>query len=173
MSNNQQAETANTQTIHLTVSQYMAADTALEIIDRRLLSDDGECADYSIDPELGTVHKLLMQAVICPIDDPRNSTLLQRIGRNFATEPVTNETDPFNPFGEGVRVGAIGAAADVEIGANLADLCQLHDMPYGEAVAKRYPNGTVMMLQTERDKFGAEIYLNRVAYAVFMAWVES
>lgn len=87
-------------------------------------------------------------------------------------EQLMEQSAPFRPFGEGVRVGGTGAPGNLEIGAHLGDLCQLHGVDHERAKSLAYPDGGVMLLQTQRGVVGAEIYLTAAAYRVFMAWVE-
>jgi len=77
----------------------------------------------------------------------------------------------FRPFGDGVRIGAYGAAGNADIHANLYDLCQRYDVDYEQAKFLSYPDGSLLMLQIERDRRAAELYLSEEAYPVVMAWV--
>jgi len=77
----------------------------------------------------------------------------------------------FHPFGDGVRIGAYGAAGNADIHANLYDLCQRYGVDYDDAKHLTFPDGSLMLLQIESDKMAAELYLSEEAYQVFMAWV--
>ena len=76
----------------------------------------------------------------------------------------------FNPFGDGVRIGCIGAVGDSEISANLHGLCQHYSVDYATAKCLPYPDGSILMLQIERDSLATEIYLSEDAYPTFMRW---
>jgi len=77
----------------------------------------------------------------------------------------------FRPFGDCVRIGVYGAAGNADIHANLCDLCQRYNVDYDDAKHLTFPDGSLMLLQIERDRRAAELYLSEEAYPVFMAWV--
>jgi len=78
--------------------------------------------------------------------------------------------DRFNPFGEGVRIGAYGNAGNADIHANMKDLCSRYSVPYKQARALTYPNGSLLLLQIAKDELATELYLSEDAYPVFMRW---
>jgi len=90
---------------------------------------------------------------------------------------ISNNSQPFNPFapfGESVRIGTIGSTdGDIEILANLQDLCALHGVEYSKAINLEYPNGSMALLRSHRGGFNNNAYLTEQAYSVFMAWVNS
>ena len=76
-------------------------------------------------------------------------------------------SDPFHPFGTGVRIGGYGADGDVEIVANLSDLCHLHGVK-PEQTRLDYPEGTVLILNPNCEGMGSDVYLAEPAYDMFM-----
>jgi len=80
-------------------------------------------------------------------------------------------SDLFHPFGTGVRVGGYGAAGDVEIVANLADLCRVHGVK-PEQTRLDYPEGTVLILNPQHKGIGSDVYLAEPAYDMFMEMIE-
>jgi len=77
----------------------------------------------------------------------------------------------FPPFGTGVRIGGHGAAGNMEIAANLSDLCRLHGVK-PERFRMDYPDGSVLILSPERGKLGSDVYLAEPAYDMFMERIE-
>ncbi|MDX8383522.1 MAG: hypothetical protein R8M45_05535 [Ghiorsea sp.] len=80
--------------------------------------------------------------------------------------------DPFQPFGKGVRIGAVAyVAGNQALAANLEDLCALHHVDYATAVHLDYPNGSIAMLNSKPDGVAGDLYLLESAYGVFMSWM--
>jgi hypothetical protein len=77
----------------------------------------------------------------------------------------------FHPFGDGVRIGGYGASGDVELAANLADLCRVHGVS-PERSQLNYPDGTVLILSPDVGKCGSDVYLSAPAYGMFMEMIE-
>ncbi|MDQ6952246.1 MAG: hypothetical protein Q9M15_01815, partial [Mariprofundaceae bacterium] len=79
------------------------------------------------------------------------------------------QTNPFQPFGDGVRIGVVAyAEGDQALAANLADLCALHRVNYATATHLEYPNGSIAMLNPKSHGVAGDLYLSESAYGVFM-----
>jgi len=76
-------------------------------------------------------------------------------------------SDLFHPFGSGVRIGGYGAAGNIALAANLADLCRLHGVS-PEQTRLAYPDGSVLILNPNPGNVGSDVYLSAPAYDMFM-----
>ena len=70
-----------------------------------------------------------------------------------------------------MRVGGYGAAGDVELVANLSDLCRVHGVS-PERSRLNYPDGTVLILSPDVGERGSDVYLAAPAYGMFMDALE-
>jgi len=87
------------------------------------------------------------------------------------TQPPQLE-NPFQPFGEGVRVGIKNHdEGNAILAVNLFDLCTLHNVDFNDAKAIDYPNGSISMLQLHSGDLAHELYLDETSYLIFMDWV--